>query len=45
MVAIVHFGGNGEATGRRAVRRMAREVRQGFKGKVFVGGDPRIIRI
>lgn len=45
MVAIVHFGGNGDATGRWAVRRMAREVRRGFKGKVFVGGDPRIIRI
>ena len=45
MVAIVHFGGNGEATGRKAVRRMAREVRRGFKGKVIVGGDPRIIRI
>lgn len=45
MVAIVHFGGNGAATSRSVVRRMAREVRRGFKGRVIVGGDPKIVRI
>ena len=45
MVAIVHFGGNGAATGRKTVRRMAREVRRAFEGRVIIGGDPKIVQI